>query len=156
MSSASMRATIGADAARATRSELRAGPRFCFAFTRRIRVSRDAHWCRRSVEPSVDRRTAPSAVVVTNLVENAVRYAPPGSAVTVQCTSEGSAFVLRVIDAGTGIPPEAVERVFDAFVQVEGQAAGSNVRGGRGLGLAFCRLAAEAHGSGSGSPTTGS
>lgn len=82
--------------------------------------------------------------MLTNLVENALRYAPPESTVTVAATHTGDALELRVIDAGKGVAPEMRARIFDPFVQVE---AGHEVvaRSGRGLGLAFCKLAAEAH-----------
>ena len=82
---------------------------------------------------------------LTNLVENAIHYAPPGTTVTVTVIRVTSAIELRIIDEGSGIPPEMRERVFDPFVQVE--VGESHVaRGGRGLGLAFCKLAVEAHG----------
>ena len=82
---------------------------------------------------------------LTNLVENAIRYAPAGSAVTVTaaCLKEGTE--LRVADAGSGIPPEFRENVFSPFVQVDSaEQVGS--RDNRGLGLTFCKLAIEAHG----------
>jgi len=51
---------------------------------------------------------------------------------------------LRVADAGTGVPPGERERIFERFVQATEGLAG--VRSNRGLGLAFCKLAVEAHG----------
>jgi signal transduction histidine kinase len=51
---------------------------------------------------------------------------------------------LSVTDQGRGIPKEWANKVFDKFVQVEAQRAGSTV--GSGLGLNFCRLAVEAQG----------
>jgi signal transduction histidine kinase len=82
---------------------------------------------------------------LTNLVENAIRYAPPDTVVRVTATRSAGAIEIRVADAGGGIPPEMRERIFDPFVQVE---AGEQVasRGSRGLGLTFCKLAVEAHG----------
>jgi signal transduction histidine kinase len=82
---------------------------------------------------------------LTNLVENAVRYAPPETAVTVSSTRLDGATELRVADAGNGVPPEMREKVFDPFVQID---AGEQLvgRGGRGLGLTFCKRAVEAHG----------
>jgi signal transduction histidine kinase len=81
---------------------------------------------------------------LVNLVENAVRHAPRGTAVVV-CVDRGeNASELRVSDAGKGIPEAQRASIFDPFVQLEGQ--GSSNRAGRGLGLAFCRLVAEAHG----------
>jgi two-component system, sensor histidine kinase and response regulator len=83
--------------------------------------------------------------MLTNLLENAIRYAPEQTVVTVTAKSKGDGTELRVSDAGSGIPPEMRERIFGAFVQVE---AGEQVveYGGRGLGLTFCKLAVEAHG----------
>lgn len=82
--------------------------------------------------------------VLENLVDNAIRHAPEGSAVRLQSSRAGGATEFRVADAGAGIPAEQRERVFERFVQVtEAQSSG---RSNRGLGLAFCKLAVEAHG----------
>jgi two-component system sensor histidine kinase/response regulator len=82
---------------------------------------------------------------LTNLVENAIRYAPPETSVTIAAARIVGGTELRIADAGTGIPPEMREKVFDPFVQVE---SGARVveRSGHGLGLTFCKLAIEAHG----------
>jgi len=82
---------------------------------------------------------------LTNLVENAIRYAPPETSVTIAAARLVGGTELRVADAGTGIPPEMREKVFDPFVHVE---SGARVveRSGHGLGLTFCKLAIEAHG----------
>lgn len=80
-----------------------------------------------------------------NLVENAIRHAPPESAVTVTVSRVGDATEVRVADAGAGVPPELRTKVFDPFVQLSaGEVA--LTRSGRGLGLAFCKLVVEAHG----------
>ncbi len=83
--------------------------------------------------------------LVTNLVENAIRHAPPESAVVVAVAKSGASIELRVSDAGSGVPPAMRQTIFDPFVQLEG---GDRVvaRSGRGLGLTFCKMAAEAHG----------
>jgi signal transduction histidine kinase len=82
--------------------------------------------------------------LLANLVENAIRHAPPGSAVSVSIAPSGAAWnELRVADAGAGIPLELREKIFDPFVQAE---VGIATRSGRGLGLTFCKMAAEAHG----------
>ena len=52
---------------------------------------------------------------------------------------------VRIADAGKGVPGELREAIFDRFVQVDSRDSGVS-RSGRGLGLAFCRLAVEAHG----------
>jgi two-component system sensor histidine kinase/response regulator len=82
---------------------------------------------------------------LTNLVENAIRYAPPETSVTVAAAGLVGGTELRVADAGSGIPPEMREKVFSPFVQVE---SGERfvAHGNRGLGLTFCRVAVEAHG----------
>ena len=79
--------------------------------------------------------------VLENLVDNAIRHAPEGSAVRITAPEHAGGVELRVADAGPGVPEPLRERVFDRFVQ--GAAAS---RAGRGLGLAFCKLAVTAHG----------
>jgi two-component system, sensor histidine kinase and response regulator len=79
--------------------------------------------------------------VVENLVDNAIRHAPEGSAVRVTAMPVAAGVELRVADAGAGVPEALRQRVFDRFVQ--GEAASHS---GRGLGLAFCKLAIDAHG----------
>lgn len=82
--------------------------------------------------------------VLVNLVENAMRHAPARSVVRVTAREAPGATELRVSDEGRGVPEGLREAVFGAFVQAD---AGSGpVRGGRGLGLAFCKFAVEAHG----------
>ncbi len=82
---------------------------------------------------------------VTNLVENAIRYAPPSSNVSVTADHLASGVEIRVADRGRGVPAELRERIFDPFTQVDlgGQQA---ARASRGLGLTFCKRAVEAHG----------
>lgn len=82
--------------------------------------------------------------LLANLVENAIRHAPSRSAVRVSLSRGASTAELRVLDRGAGVPPELHERIFDRFVQLD--AGGPSSRGGRGLGLTFCRHVAEAHG----------
>jgi signal transduction histidine kinase len=82
--------------------------------------------------------------VLENLVDNAIRHSPEGSAVRIEAARAGAATELRVADAGSGVPADQRERVFERFVQVSEAQPGS--RGNRGLGLAFCKLVVEAHG----------
>jgi len=82
--------------------------------------------------------------VLFNLLDNAAKYAPPGSTITLRAWREGMAGVkLQVCDEGPGIPPEALDHVFDKFVRVE---ATDHQRAGTGLGLAICRGFIEAMG----------
>jgi signal transduction histidine kinase len=79
--------------------------------------------------------------VVSNLIENAVKYAP-GSAVEVSAMAVGGRVEIRVRDDGDGIAPEDQERIFEQFGRVEGTSA----LPGTGLGLFISRAIAEAHG----------
>jgi two-component system sensor histidine kinase QseC len=81
------------------------------------------------------------ACLARNLLDNAARYAPTGSAVRVELVSRGGAASLAVSDQGPGIPPELRERVFESYYRIPG-AAGE----GSGLGLAIVREIAAQHG----------
>ena len=82
--------------------------------------------------------------VITNLVGNAVKFSPRDGLVRVEAESNEAGAQLRVVDQGRGIPPEYHERIFDKFGQV-GESSGALVRSS-GLGLAYCKLAIQAHG----------
>jgi len=78
--------------------------------------------------------------LIDNLVDNAVRYSPPQSTVTVSCREQEDATLLTVEDSGPGIAPEHRELIFDRFYRVNDKIAGS------GLGLAIVRDIAKDHG----------
>lgn len=81
--------------------------------------------------------------VVINLLENAIKYTPSGGRVIVQSERAAGGFVrVLVSDSGPGIPAHMREQIFDKYVRVREK----NRQSGLGLGLAFCRLAVEAHG----------
>jgi len=92
--------------------------------------------------PLVDGDPMQLTVLLNNLVDNALRYAP-GGAVDIEVVTEMAQPVLRVVDNGPGIPPEERDRVFDRFFR---GTSGSNDPGGSGLGLAIVRAIAEQHG----------
>jgi len=83
--------------------------------------------------------------VATNLLDNGLKYAPAGSELGVELTLSGGAFELRLRDSGQGIPAAERDRIFEKYQRVEG-VEDTNARSSRGLGLAFCRMAVEAHG----------
>jgi len=83
--------------------------------------------------------------VVDNLLSNAFKYTDPGGTITVEAENKGSEVIVRVRDNGQGIPPEFMSKIFAKFAQASG-ANGAPLRKGTGLGLAFCRMAVEAHG----------
>jgi signal transduction histidine kinase len=81
--------------------------------------------------------------MMTNLLQNALRYTDAGGKVIVSLTSEGNNAVLTVADTGIGIPEESLPHVFERFFRVE--QSRSRASGGSGLGLAIVRAIAEAH-----------
>jgi two-component system, sensor histidine kinase and response regulator len=82
--------------------------------------------------------------VIENLLDNALKYAPRGTTVRVFAKAEeGGGCSLRVEDRGRGIPASQRERIFERYVRLDRE---SHARTSRGLGLAFCRIAVEAHG----------
>jgi len=82
--------------------------------------------------------------VVNNLLDNALKYTPPGGRIRVTTEVVGDAAVLRVRDSGQGIRTDLLGRVFDLFVQ-EAQSLDRS-RGGLGLGLALVKRLVELHG----------
>lgn len=84
------------------------------------------------------------ALMIRNLLENAVRYTPEGGRVILEVTHIGDHAILSVTDTGIGIPLEAQARVFERFYRVD--KARSRDRGGTGLGLAIVKHVAELHG----------
>ena len=82
--------------------------------------------------------------VVSNLLDNALKYTPAGGQVTVRIEQIDGDVVLRVRDSGEGIRADLLDRIFDLFVQ-EPQAL-DRTRGGLGLGLTLVRRLVELHG----------
>ena len=81
--------------------------------------------------------------VLFNLLDNAAKYASPGSRIDLHARRDGDLVVMEVIDEGSGIPPGDLERIFDKFYRVHAQ---DRRRAGTGLGLAICRGFIEAQG----------
>lgn len=87
-------------------------------------------------------------VLLNNLVENALRYAPAGGVIDVEVGIRHGRAELRVIDNGPGIPEAEHERVFARFFRGEGAPAQARDNSGSGLGLAIVRAIAERHAAG--------
>ncbi|MBV8401416.1 MAG: GAF domain-containing protein, partial [Acetobacteraceae bacterium] len=81
--------------------------------------------------------------VLFNLLDNAAKYSPEGSLVTLTARREQNVVRLQVMDEGGGIPPGDLDRIFDKFYRAEGT---DRRRAGTGLGLAICRGFIEAMG----------
>jgi two-component system sensor histidine kinase KdpD len=79
--------------------------------------------------------------VLFNVLDNAAKYAPVGTAVTIQGWEDNHTIRLQVLDEGDGIPPEDLERIFDKFHRAR---KGDQVRAGTGLGLSISRGFVEA------------
>jgi two-component system sensor histidine kinase KdpD len=79
--------------------------------------------------------------VLVNILDNAAKYAPEGTAITVGALLQGGNVEVAVTDRGPGIPPDDQGRVFDMFYRVAG---GDRQRAGTGLGLAICKGLVEA------------
>ena len=82
--------------------------------------------------------------LLVNLVDNGIKYTPPGGHVTLALHQAGTCAVLRVSDTGIGLAPEEQERIFQRFYRTP--AAVSRGEEGSGLGLCIARSIVEAHG----------
>lgn len=111
---------------------------------RRLAARRDVELIVEPGEPVrvfADERIVQRAL--SNLVDNAIRHAPSGSAVSVRAVSEPDGAVLEVADRGPGVPEAMRATIFEPYVQLDGE---KSTRGSRGLGLSFVRQALAAHG----------
>uniref|UniRef100_I2Q6V9 histidine kinase n=1 Tax=Desulfovibrio sp. U5L TaxID=596152 RepID=I2Q6V9_9BACT len=77
-----------------------------------------------------------------NLLENAVKHTPAGTAVNITAKALKGHVLIQVTDRGEGLPPQELEKIFERFYRVN-RGAGAD---GYGLGLAICRLIAKVHG----------
>ncbi|MCK4962472.1 MAG: ATP-binding protein, partial [Anaerolineales bacterium] len=81
--------------------------------------------------------------VLSNLLDNALKFTPAGGQIDLKVKCEGEEVIITVADTGPGVPEEFRERIFKRFAQVPGVAGR---RRGTGLGLAFSKMAVTAHG----------
>jgi PAS domain S-box-containing protein len=84
--------------------------------------------------------------VLTNLISNAIKFAPEGSTafLTAELPATSNQVLFKVKDQGRGIPADKLDSIFERFQQVD--ASDSRKKGGTGLGLAICRSIIEQHG----------
>lgn len=85
--------------------------------------------------------------MILNLFDNAIKYTPPGGAVSVTLTRSDSVYEIAVADTGIGIPAEAQAHIFERFYRVDKSRARAEADndGGAGLGLSIARWVAESH-----------
>jgi len=83
-------------------------------------------------------------IALDALLENAVKHTASGDAVTLSSRAEGGELVIEVADEGDGIPPEAIDRIFERFARAD--SSRSRDEGGAGLGLAIVEAIMKAHG----------
>ncbi|ACZ42998.1 histidine kinase [Thermobaculum terrenum ATCC BAA-798] len=81
--------------------------------------------------------------VVSNLLENAIKYAPQGTTIDIQVRRQGDEVRVAIADRGPGIPPQDLSRIFDKFYRVQGSSPAPQ---GMGLGLSVAKGLIEAHG----------
>lgn len=84
--------------------------------------------------------------ILTNLVSNAFKFTPDGGRVSIAAQDEGALVHVRVVDTGEGLPPEALEAVFNKFEQVRPTSGLARKTKGTGLGLTIVKGFVEAHG----------
>jgi heavy metal sensor kinase len=84
--------------------------------------------------------------LIGNLLDNAVRYSPPGSKVSLSLERTAGGYTIAISDSGPGIPPESQALIFERFYRVDLARARGLADGGAGLGLALVRWIANVHG----------
>ncbi len=81
--------------------------------------------------------------ILRNLLDNAIKYTPPGGHITVQAEPRNETTCISIADTGSGIPPEALPHIFDRFYRVDKSRSGR--QRGSGLGLALVRAMVDAN-----------
>lgn len=81
--------------------------------------------------------------VLANLIDNAIKYCPPQSTITVQFLDEAEATILKVADNGPGIPEKYLDRLFERFYRLD--KGRSRETGGTGLGLSIVKHIMQRH-----------
>jgi two-component system sensor histidine kinase KdpD len=83
--------------------------------------------------------------IIENLLDNAIKFSPPSSSITINVRTAENMVVTSITDEGPGIPQDRQQEIFDRFAQIK-NAATPSTRAGFGLGLTFCNLATQAMG----------
>jgi two-component system phosphate regulon sensor histidine kinase PhoR len=94
--------------------------------------------------PAIQGSARDLALLLGNLIDNAISYTQSGGSVTVEVRAERDAVIVRISDTGIGIPQRELPRIFERFYRVD--RARSRETGGTGLGLSIVRHVTENHG----------
>ena len=111
-----------------------------FSYTEGVRILTD-------ISPSLPRVCVDPGIlhrILLNLLDNAIKHSPRAGEIRIAAEGQGDTIRISVKDQGPGIPPELHEKIFQKYGAVQAQKQG--ILGSTGLGLAFCKLAVEAHG----------
>lgn len=114
--------------------------------TKETRLIDDSHTLCEQIDPGVT-LTADRALIlqaVRAIVENSMKYTPPGGTITLSCRAEGTQVCLSVADTGIGIEEKDLPYIFDRFYKAD--EARSRQAGGTGLGLSIVKWIVERHG----------
>lgn len=112
------------------------------ASAKRIAVS-----CESSVELPIRADEALLRRMLMNLMDNAIKYTPPGGSIVLRCAAENGRYRLSLEDSGQGIPGELQSRIFERFFRADkARSRGTTDGGGAGLGLTIASWIAGAHG----------
>jgi two-component system OmpR family sensor kinase len=95
----------------------------------------------RADEAGIEGQADALAIMMRNLLDNAIKYTPTGGKVDVEVRAGGHGALLVIEDSGPGIPEAERERVFDRFYRIAGSEAG-----GSGIGMAIVKAIADRHG----------
>lgn len=120
--------------------------RSCFAGCQPVADAKQVKLVRQDAETSLSVRADEEGVkqILTNLIDNAIKYTPSGGQITVSWRSENSMVAIDVRDTGVGIAPEFLPRVFERFFRVD--KARSRELGGTGLGLSIVKHLSQSFG----------
>jgi two-component system, OmpR family, sensor kinase len=111
------------------------------ALRRNVKITLDA-----PADLTIKAAPGTAALVLANVLDNAVKFSPPGGEVRVWASIEAGDAIVSVSDSGPGVTEEEIPRLFERFYR--GSAARRTEVPGTGLGLAICRILAESQGGG--------
>jgi heavy metal sensor kinase len=101
-----------------------------------------------AIDPDLPARLDEALIgrMLLNLLDNAIKYSPPGSTVNLACSRLGDHYLLSVSDNGPGIPADLQPRIFERFFRADkARSRSEGDSGGAGLGLSIARWIAEVH-----------